>query len=64
MIYDFIKKLMMENKGHIVISANVSWYLYNFRKNTIKELISLGHDLTVVSSRDHTLKNLNPWDAK
>ena len=22
---------MMENKGHIVISANVSWYLYNFR---------------------------------
>lgn len=49
---------MMENKGHIVISANVSWYLYNFRKNTIKELISLGHDLTVVSSRDHTSKKL------
>ena len=48
----------MKSKRHIVISANVSWYLFNFRKNTIKKLISMGYKVTIVSSRDHTSEKL------
>ncbi|WP_077999246.1 glycosyltransferase family 4 protein [Edwardsiella tarda] len=36
----------------IVISANSSWYLYNFRKNTIISLLHQGYSVTVVAPRD------------
>ncbi len=36
----------------IVISANTSWYLYNFRKNTIVKLLRDGHSVLIVSPID------------
>jgi len=36
----------------IVVTANTSWYIYNFRKNTLKELISKGIDVHVISPHD------------
>ena len=33
----------------ISITANTSWYIYNFRRNTILTLVKLGHDVIVVS---------------
>lgn len=36
----------------IILSANTSWYIYNFRKNTILSLINENHDITVVSTYD------------
>ncbi|CAH7387935.1 Glycosyltransferase family 1 protein [Vibrio chagasii] len=36
----------------IVLSANTSWYLYNFRSSTIKALKSIGFDVFCVSPKD------------
>ena len=36
----------------VVISANTSWYLYNFRKNTINSLRSAGYKVIAVSPED------------
>lgn len=36
----------------VVITSNTSWYLYNFRKNTIKALLSDGYKVVAVSPRD------------
>lgn len=36
----------------ILISANTSWYLYNFRQGTIKALLELGYDVIAVSPKD------------
>lgn len=36
----------------IAISSNTSWYLYNFRKNTILALISQGYDVYAIAPRD------------
>ena len=36
----------------IAISANTSWYLYNFRKNTILELLSQGHSVIAIAPID------------
>lgn len=36
----------------IAIVANTSWYVYNFRKNTIIELISQGYEVIIVSPVD------------
>jgi glycosyltransferase involved in cell wall biosynthesis len=38
--------------ANVVISANTSWYLYNFRRNTILSLIESGHNVTAVSPKD------------
>ena len=37
---------------NISITANTSWYLYNFRKNTITSLIAQGHNVYVFAPRD------------
>ncbi|OKP08188.1 glycosyltransferase family 4 protein [Xenorhabdus thuongxuanensis] len=37
----------------IVISANTSWYLYNFRKNTILALIKEGYKVIVLAPYDN-----------
>ncbi|WP_288789728.1 glycosyltransferase family 4 protein [uncultured Enterobacter sp.] len=34
----------------ISITANTSWYIYNFRRNTILALIKCGHEIVAVSS--------------
>jgi len=36
----------------IVLVANTSWYLYNFRKPLIRELINLGHSVYAISPKD------------
>ncbi|PWC19117.1 glycosyltransferase family 1 protein [Brenneria roseae subsp. roseae] len=36
----------------IVLTANTSWYIYNFRKNTIKALIDNGYSIVVISPKD------------
>lgn len=36
----------------VLISANTSWYLYNFRGNTIKALLDAGHRVLCVSPND------------
>lgn len=41
----------------VVISANTSWYLFNFRKNTIVSLLEQGYRVIAVSPKDiHTCK--------
>ncbi len=45
----------------IAISANTSWYLYNFRKNTILALIECGYCVVAIAPQDEysdKLKNL------
>ena len=39
-------------KMKIALTANTSWYIYNFRKNTIKELINYGNEVHVISPHD------------
>ncbi|MCW2094203.1 MULTISPECIES: glycosyltransferase family 4 protein [Lelliottia] len=36
----------------VIFSANTSWYLYNFRKNTIKRFIELGHEVHIIAPDD------------
>tara|TARA_R110001583_G_scaffold192734_1_gene359659 strand:+ start:10673 stop:11794 length:1122 start_codon:yes stop_codon:yes gene_type:complete len=44
----------------IAISANTSWYLYNFRKNTIIALIDKGYHVVAVAPKDeYTIKLLD-----
>lgn len=42
----------MCRKTTISISANTSWYLYNFRKNTILELLNIGFDVIAIAPKD------------
>lgn len=42
----------------VAISANTSWYLYNFRKNTILSLIESGYNVTAISPKDDYSKKL------
>lgn len=42
----------------IVLTANTSWYLYNFRENTIKEFIRNGDEVHVISPRDEYTKKI------
>ncbi|EOB7509519.1 glycosyltransferase family 4 protein [Providencia stuartii] len=36
----------------IAITANTSWYLYNFRQNTIKSLINSGYKVLAIAPKD------------
>jgi glycosyltransferase involved in cell wall biosynthesis len=36
----------------VAITSNTSWYLYNFRKNTILELINQGYRVLAIAPRD------------
>lgn len=42
----------------IVISANTSWYIWNFRLSLIRELLSCGHRVLAVSASDEWTKRL------
>lgn len=46
------------SKKNIIISANSSWYLFNFRKNTITTLISRGYNVIAVSPYDSYTQKL------
>ena len=37
---------------NIAITANTSWYIYNFRKNTILELLRSGYTVFVIAPYD------------
>ncbi|WP_159565620.1 glycosyltransferase family 4 protein [Budvicia diplopodorum] len=39
-------------KYTIAITANTSWYLYNFRKNTINSLLDMGYNVVAIAPRD------------
>jgi len=43
----------------VVITANTSWYVYNFRKNTIHELIKQGYKVLAVAPLDEYSKCLS-----
>lgn len=47
----------------IIISANTSWYLYNFRKGTIKTLLELGYDVIAISPKDQYSSYLEDMGA-
>ncbi len=36
----------------VIFSANTSWYLYNFRKSTIKRFIDNGHEVHIIAPDD------------
>ncbi|MFS1439382.1 glycosyltransferase family 4 protein [Shewanella sp. 10N.286.48.A6] len=42
----------------IVVSANTSWYLYNFRKNTIIALLKAGFKVIAIAPNDNYSKKL------
>ena len=42
----------MYSEKTIAISANTSWYLYNFRKNTILALINQGYSVIAIAPED------------
>ena len=46
-------------KSTIVLCANTSWYIYNFRRNTIKTFIKKGHRVVVVAPHDDSSKYLS-----
>jgi len=43
---------LIKTKKRFIFSSNVSWSIYNFRKNLLKTLFDDGHDVYTVSSRD------------
>ncbi|GLT13181.1 glycosyltransferase family 4 protein [Vibrio algivorus] len=48
----------------IAISANSSWYLYNFRRNTIYRLIKEGYDVIALAPKDEYSDKLEEIGAK
>ncbi|MEB7543267.1 glycosyltransferase family 4 protein [Enterobacter huaxiensis] len=48
----------------IAITANTSWYIYNFRRNTILSLINLGHEIVAVSSDSDYKEKLESLGCK
>ncbi|PMG66497.1 glycosyl transferase family 1 [Vibrio splendidus] len=48
----------------IVITSNTSWYLYNFRKNTILALIDEGYRVVAIAPKDDYSKKLQELGAQ
>lgn len=48
----------------IAISANTSWYLYNFRANTIRSLIKSGYHVLAIAPKDEYSKKLELLGCK
>ncbi|AKJ43445.1 glycosyltransferase family 4 protein [Pragia fontium] len=46
-------------KYTIAITANTSWYLYNFRRNTINSLLDMGYNVVAIAPRDNYSKQLS-----
>ena len=43
---------MMKNGKSVAILLNTSWYIYNFRKNLIKDLIKNGYEVHAIAPYD------------
>jgi len=48
----------MKSKKNIFLSSNTSWYLYNFRKSTIVELINQGYKPVCIAPKDEYSEKL------
>jgi len=48
----------------IVLTANTSWYLYNFRKQLIKDLLDLNHEVYILAPNDTYTERLKELDVK
>ena len=48
----------------IILCANSSWYLFNFRKSSIKALINKGYEVYSVAPRDHATEKLKEISSK
>ncbi|MDH2324485.1 glycosyltransferase family 4 protein [Providencia huaxiensis] len=48
----------------IAITANTSWYIYNFRQNTIKALITAGYDVVAIAPKDDYSSRLESLGCK
>ncbi|KNC09847.1 glycosyl transferase family 1 [Klebsiella sp. RIT-PI-d] len=48
----------------IALTANTSWYIYNFRRNTILQLIEIGYCVVVVSPTDEYTKKIIALGAR
>jgi glycosyltransferase involved in cell wall biosynthesis len=48
----------------VVITANTSWYLYNFRKNTILAILAAGHRVIVIAPCDEYTESLKELGAE
>ena len=60
-----LKKLQILNKNKkIIISANSSWNIYNFRRELICELENNNYQIVVVSPKDKYTKKINGKDIK
>ena len=46
------------NNENIIIIANTSWYIYNFRLSTIRVLSDLGHKVTIVCGDDKYINKI------
>ncbi len=56
--------MIIRNNLSVVICANSSWYIYNFRRNTIKSLIKKGYKVFVVAPYDDSSKYLSEISTK
>ncbi|EPZ2438389.1 glycosyltransferase [Providencia rettgeri] len=48
----------------IAITANTSWYIYNFRQNTIKALITAGYSVVAIAPKDDYSSRLENLGCK
>lgn len=48
----------------IAITANTSWYIYNFRKNTIRALLNEGYQVVAIAPRDEYSHKLEQLGSK
>jgi glycosyltransferase involved in cell wall biosynthesis len=48
----------------VVIAANTSWYIHNFRGNLIDEILALGHEVVCVAPRDKFSQHLENRGAQ
>lgn len=48
----------------IILTANTAWYLWNFRENTIRSLLSFGHRVICLAKEDKYCKHLQAIGAE
>lgn len=51
-------------KKIITLSANTSWYLFNFRRSTIEELVKMNYQVICISPKDNFSKQLEDLGCK
>tara|TARA_Y100000814_G_scaffold66318_1_gene41133 strand:- start:162 stop:356 length:195 start_codon:yes stop_codon:yes gene_type:complete len=49
---------MVTKEKVVTLSANTSWYLYNFRKSTINRFIKDGYEVFCIAPKDEYTEKL------